>query len=194
MGQLWSRLVSDPSVRYRQRLMTGLYAYGLNLGQIQDGQESHIADFWLYHTYPAVIRDVCYWVEPTIINPYGGDFSPRSDHAEILLDGAANIGFAIEEDPDAVVPFSSPIVPSAGVIDKKANARIVQAASMRLTDPQPETVPSGPVNGVIGESGNAEFGDSAHLRIKIDTGIRGEHLLGRRMLALRFSFTYEAPS
>jgi hypothetical protein len=194
MGQLWTRLNSDPTIRYRQRLLTGLYSYGLNLGQIQDGQESHIADIWLYHTFLYPIRDVVYWVEPTIINPYGGDFSPRSDHAEIILDGAADIGFAVEEDPDAVSPFASPIRPYTGFIDKKVNARLVQAVSMRLTDPQPESVPSGPLDGVIGESGNEEFGDSAHLKIKIDTGARGEHLLGRRMLGLRFAFTYEAPS
>lgn len=190
MGQLWTRLNSDPSVRYRQRIMTGLYAFGLDLGQIQDGQSSVVSDLWIYHTFPAAITDVVYWFEPTIVNPYGGDFAPRSDHAEILLDGAANIGMAIEEDPDASPAFSAPIRPLSGFLDKRLNARVLPAGCMRVTFPQPESLPSLPVAGSIGEAGNAVLGDAAHIKLQIDVGPRGEHLLGRRMLALRFAFTW----
>jgi hypothetical protein len=194
MGHLWVRLNSDETIRYRQRLYTGLFAYGLNFGQIQDGQTSAEIDLWVYHTYQYLIRDVVYWVEPTFLHPYGGDYSPRSDHAEIIADGEDDVGFQIEEDPDAVVPFASPIIPYDGFMDKKTNARTVPAVSMRRTNPQPETVPPVATDGIIGESGNEFYGDAAHLKVRMVLGAQGRHLLGRRMLGLRFAYTYEAPS
>jgi hypothetical protein len=190
MGHLWTRLNSDETIRYRQRLYTGLYAYGLNFGQVQDGQTTKEVDIWIYHSYPSPMWGVVYWVEPTFIQPYGGDFSPRTDHAEILADGDNDIGFAIEEDPAAVVPFANPIRPKAGFMDSFDNARLLPASGMRVTNPQPESMPQFPQDGMIGNSGHIEAGDACRLRIRVDVGAVGVHRLGRRMLGLRFAYQW----